>query len=188
MTSAGLFAISLLLLPNTRSDNLLLLKLHSDGHDSRDSGLNETGQDYSLLWDHYFHHKASNTTPFWSPSPDELQAFENKNLPKYLEPGKQESLPNEKEDTENCNDLPPDIKKNKRMKRNLAKRRLKGKKAEKISWGFWVKRSTSKKEQGANNFCCRRGARKGNLVKKWQICVEAPESLNMLNSMLKELL
>ena len=188
MASAGLFAISLLILPNTRSNNLLLLQQHSDGHDSHDRGLNETGQDYSLLWDHYLHHKASNTTPYWSPSPDELQAFENKNLPKDLEPGKKEILPNKKEGTEKCQDLPPDVKKNKRMKRKLAKRRLKGKKAEKISWGFWVKRATKKKERGAKNFCCRRGARKGILVKKRNICVDAPENLNMLNSMLKEFL
>ena len=188
MARAGLVVTSFLLLPNTRSDNILPLKLHSDGHESLDTGLNETGEDYSLLWDHYLHHKASNTTPYWSPNPDELQAFEKENFSKDLGPDDKESLPKNKEKTEKCQDLPPDFEKNKRMKRKLAKRRLKGKKVENISWGFWVKRATSKKERWVNTFCCRRGARKGNLVRKRRRCWEAKENLNMLNSMLKELL
>ena len=80
MARDGLLVTSILLLPNSRPETVILHQLHSDREDRPNSEENTPSQDYSLLMDHYLHHKASNTTPYWTPSQDDVQ------------PGKKEKL------------------------------------------------------------------------------------------------
>ena len=86
-----------------------------------------------------------------------------------------------KQEKYNCQKIPPDEKKNTRMNKNINSRKLLGNKVAKVSWGHWVinddNRSgqqgysrTGEKGRTPRKFCCTRGRKIGEMVKKRSSC------------------
>ena len=163
--------------------------IYSDHVCSKQDG-NTKGQDYGTLADfvHGLGFKLKPNSPFYNSFKTKSSVKQKRVLQPKNQVGRnpvqvpigttnwhqQLVLPSEgKQEGQQCQQMPSNQRKNARMERRHKSRKLKGKKLHKVPWGHWVKSYESRtgdQVQTSQKFCCTRGRKVGELVKKRSSC------------------